>query len=478
MDKKYQIFISSTYRDLVVEREKVRDVILEMYQFPIGMEMFSAADEEQWEIIKETIDSSDYYILIVGKRYGSVFEDGPDKGMSYTEKEYRYAQSIGIPTLVYIKDDGSITADKIEDDPKKLKRLKTFTDDVSKGREVKWFKTVDELGKEVSVSLYKEMKRKKRPGWIRSDSVDIEKSLSEIVELSQLNRELQEKNKRLAVELEKYKSSFERRPDLTITIEASKPDEKEECPELYDHNELMAVEDDVIHIKLQSISTNEQEAVYRPLKAEDIPDNVGRYVSSGDIRRYNEALPPKEEIEKYLRECEIYQRVKGNGIPLTFFVNNLGTAKATDISVSIEFPKEVLVFDIEKIKEMGEPTGPNLPENPIKRAYEKLERERALALDLKLPGKSNFEGFGITPDFSSLYHIPSVSANSIYESIEIEDNIVDIEIKNGLVHTKFTWFAGGYIVPTIPGTYEAKVICMCAEYTDPDEKTIKFIIEK
>ena len=43
-----------------------------MYQFAIGMEMFSAADEEQWEIIQEIIDSSDYYVLIIGYRYGSI----------------------------------------------------------------------------------------------------------------------------------------------------------------------------------------------------------------------------------------------------------------------------------------------------------------------------------------------------------------------------------------------------------------------
>ena len=112
MDKKYQIFISSTYKDLIAEREKARDVILSMYQFPIGMEMFSAADEDQWEIIKETIDSSDYYVLIIGKRYGSVIDNGPDKGISYTEKEYRYAKSIGLPILAYIKEKKSITADK------------------------------------------------------------------------------------------------------------------------------------------------------------------------------------------------------------------------------------------------------------------------------------------------------------------------------------------------------------------------------
>ena len=46
MEKKYQIFISSTYKDLIEARSKVRDAILSMMHFPVGMEMFNAADEE------------------------------------------------------------------------------------------------------------------------------------------------------------------------------------------------------------------------------------------------------------------------------------------------------------------------------------------------------------------------------------------------------------------------------------------------
>lgn len=92
MEQKYQIFISSTYTDLVEERKKVRDTILSMLHFPVGMEIFGAADEEQWEIIKDTIDSSDYYVLLVAHRYDSIIESGPDAGISYTEKEYRYAK--------------------------------------------------------------------------------------------------------------------------------------------------------------------------------------------------------------------------------------------------------------------------------------------------------------------------------------------------------------------------------------------------
>lgn len=79
MEKKYQIFISSTYDDLKDARRKVQDAVLAMYHFPVGMELFGAADEEQWEIIKETIDSSDYYVLIIAQRYGSIIQTGPEK---------------------------------------------------------------------------------------------------------------------------------------------------------------------------------------------------------------------------------------------------------------------------------------------------------------------------------------------------------------------------------------------------------------
>ena len=63
MDKKYQVFISSTYKDLMEGRATVRDAILSMYHFPVGMELFGAANEEQWQIISETIDSSEVSIL-------------------------------------------------------------------------------------------------------------------------------------------------------------------------------------------------------------------------------------------------------------------------------------------------------------------------------------------------------------------------------------------------------------------------------
>ena len=139
MEKKYQIFISSTYEDLKEERRKVQDTILSMYHFPIGMEMFSASDEEQWEIIQETINSSDYYVLIIGYRYGSVIENGKDKGISYTQKEFRYAVSKKIPVLAFLVDERkvAVTLDRIEQDANKKAKLEEFKQEVLDGRDTK-----------------------------------------------------------------------------------------------------------------------------------------------------------------------------------------------------------------------------------------------------------------------------------------------------------------------------------------------------
>lgn len=194
MEKKYQIFISSTYTDLIEERKAVQETILSMYQFPIGMEMFSADDDEQWEIIRETIDSSDYYVLIIAHKYGTISSDG----ISYTEKEYRYAKSKKIPILAFIIDnDVPVEPTKIEDDSFKKKKLNKFIEDVKDGRMVQWWRNKEELSNLVMNSLYKKFTSSKRTGWIRSDCIDIEKAQNELLELSKQVRILEKENREL-----------------------------------------------------------------------------------------------------------------------------------------------------------------------------------------------------------------------------------------------------------------------------------------
>src|SRR5712691_7499422 len=97
-EKRYQVFVSSTYDDLQEERREVMQALLELDCIPAGMELFPAADETQWSLIKRIIDDCDYYIVIVGGRYGST----NSAGMSDTEMEYRYAMEQGTPSIAFL----------------------------------------------------------------------------------------------------------------------------------------------------------------------------------------------------------------------------------------------------------------------------------------------------------------------------------------------------------------------------------------
>jgi KaiC/GvpD/RAD55 family RecA-like ATPase len=88
LKKKLQVFVSSTYTDLIKERQAAVEAILTAGHIPAGMELFSPGDKSQLEVIKRWIDESDVYLLLLGGRYGSI---DPDSGKSYIQLEYEYA---------------------------------------------------------------------------------------------------------------------------------------------------------------------------------------------------------------------------------------------------------------------------------------------------------------------------------------------------------------------------------------------------
>lgn len=101
MNKKLQVFVSSTYTDLIEERQIAVEAILDAGHIPAGMELFKAG-KSQMKTIHKWIDNSDVYMLILGGRYGSI-ED--ESGLSYTEIEYEYALSKNMPVFAIILND-------------------------------------------------------------------------------------------------------------------------------------------------------------------------------------------------------------------------------------------------------------------------------------------------------------------------------------------------------------------------------------
>lgn len=180
IDKKYQVFVSSTYTDLQEERQEVIKALLELDCFPASMEFFPSTDDDQWTLIKQIIDDCDYYIIIIGGRYGSLSSEG----ISYTEKEYRYALEMGKPIIGFLHGDPkNLPVKNSELDPEAIKKLEEFKALVQK-KMCKYWGNAVELGSVVSRSFIKLQKSHPAIGWVRGNLVPEKDSSIEILELT------------------------------------------------------------------------------------------------------------------------------------------------------------------------------------------------------------------------------------------------------------------------------------------------------
>lgn len=191
MDRRYQVFVSSTYADLMDERREVIQALLELDCIPAGMELFPAADDDQWQLIQQVIDDCDYYLVIVAGRYGSLHKDG----LSFTEKEYRYALEKKKPIIGFVHHDTTkIPSGNVDLDPDKQAKLDSFVALV-KQKPVRFWADAKELGSQISRSLIKLIKSHPSPGWVKADNLADETAAQEILtlrkEIDRLKREIE-----------------------------------------------------------------------------------------------------------------------------------------------------------------------------------------------------------------------------------------------------------------------------------------------
>lgn len=203
MDKRYQVFVSSTFTDLKEERRAIIQTLLNAKHIPAGMELFSASNDEQFKYIKKIIDDCDYYVLIIGARYGSI---NSNTGLSFTEQEYDYAVSKNIPVLAFLHDDPyNLPVEKRDDDKREL--LESFRNKVSGNRLCRMWNNQNELVTSVLISLTEVISENPQLGWTRGTSYDATELLSQINDL-RLDKEKLEKEiiiLKLAIQANKNK---------------------------------------------------------------------------------------------------------------------------------------------------------------------------------------------------------------------------------------------------------------------------------
>lgn len=196
MERRFDVFVSSTYDGLQDERKEVTQAILECDCIPVGMEMFPASNLEQWKFIKKVIDKSDIYLVIIAGKYGSLGKDDNGKKMGYTEMEFEYALKQGKPVLAFlVKEIAKLERGKTESDNDVMALLMKFRGKAMTGRLVKFYQNKDDLKAKVMGSLNQIKKQINSGGWVRADEsidADVEELKRNIWRLEAEKEKLQE----------------------------------------------------------------------------------------------------------------------------------------------------------------------------------------------------------------------------------------------------------------------------------------------
>jgi hypothetical protein len=193
IERRYQVFVSSTFLDLQEERAAVVSALLNQDAIPAGMELFPAADDDAWTLIKSVIDASDYYLLVIGGKYGSI---DPQMDISFTEKEYDYAVSQERPVMAFLHGDpGSIPFDKSEENEQTREKLRQFRAKVEATKHVKFWTSASDLQGKVAFTFPSFQKRYPAVGWVRGD---VQTSAESLNELNALRKQLEAAQAQLA----------------------------------------------------------------------------------------------------------------------------------------------------------------------------------------------------------------------------------------------------------------------------------------
>lgn len=230
MKRRLQVFISSTYADLLPERQAAVSAVLKAGHIPAGMELFTSGDSSQLETIKRWIDESDVYMLILGGRYGSV---EPTSGISYTELEYDYAIQQKKPFFSIVITEDSLDKKVRNRGQSVLERDNTKELALFRKKVLNSISSFFEDDKDIKLCVHETLSdfstNRSLKGWVQADEiVDTKPLFDEIKKLTDENNEL--KNAIASLESRRNKSiensenKFQELDELLSEIEIKIPE--------------------------------------------------------------------------------------------------------------------------------------------------------------------------------------------------------------------------------------------------------------
>lgn len=201
-------------------------------------------------------------------------------------------------------------------------------------------------------------------------------------------------------------------------------------------------------------------------------------VSSYDITEYNKKLPTNADIKEYNDAVFAFRMMVENGYHIECELMNDGTAKALDVSVRLEFPDEIMVLKWKDVEKVDPPKKPKMPINPIS----------------SKAARSALGPFGGFMDFAEMAHenqseyygdgkykiqpkplIPGMDFQYAWGE-SVDDNVAEVSARE-LLHKSDVISGDFCIIPKAKGTFTIKVLLMCEEYIEPENKEIQLIVE-
>lgn len=166
LDKRYQVFITTSGKEMQPERMVVSQTLIGMGYFSWGLEQRTPLSTA---FARRQIDDCDYVLLLLGSQYG----EQSVSGVSYMHLEYIYAVTKQKPIIVLMNENPESRDPLLQEAKPELRnRFYEFRQKLQKEVEqVVSFKTLREL--ELAVRSYMPQMLERYPvvGWVRPQSI-------------------------------------------------------------------------------------------------------------------------------------------------------------------------------------------------------------------------------------------------------------------------------------------------------------------
>ena len=360
-----QIYVSSTYNDLVEYRTAVYKALRKMGHNVICMEDYVAKDQRTLARCKEDVAASDLYIGIFAWRYGCVPTEENPNNLSITELEYREAGKIERTTsLVFLLENNvpwlPQMMDSVTGENEGGKRIEQLRSELQKHSPA-LFKSPDDLATQVIAAVYQD-EATKRVSNIRlfDDSQSLSAALSMVPtsELPDIDGMINEARKAdiVQINLGYGKSWWTTRLHLTAAL-ATDFKEIQQISFVDGENHLVGMysPDQVRHalarafpiIEIAYLQSNQPTEAQGDVKPNDVVFSVGAKLSElsggkleSDIKEWITA----DKLQRWMARMRSADRVELRNQPQTLLQHEIISCNSKFVAL-VEADKLVRIVD-------------------------------------------------------------------------------------------------------------------------------------